>query len=753
MHLKSQPLIIIAFLAISFSAFSQAPNLLNYQGVARNNVGNPLPNQTMKLRLSIRNLLPSGAVVYSEIRQITTNMGGLFSVKIGSVGAISTIGTMAGINWVEGDKFLQVELDPASNSNYLDIGTVQLVSVPYALAAGNAATVKTNANLTGVVTSVGNQTSITNGAITSDMIESLNKSKVGLDLVNNTSDAAKPISTATQAALDLKANTATIDLKENTANKSINTTLGTSDVLFPTQNAVKTYVDTKISAAAVSAETLEGTNLASNVIGSSLTSVGTLSNLTVTNPIVGNINGNAATATTATEAGTASTATKLATAKNINGVAFDGSRDITLTANAGTLTGTTLSSNVVYSSLTNVGILTNLTVTNPIGGSITGNAATATTAITAGTSTTATKLATGRNINGVPFDGTSDITLTADAGTLTGTTLASNVVNSSLAGVGTITSGTWSGTVIDVKHGGTGTNDGSITGTGTLTFAAGGLNQNGSIISIIPSGTLTGTGSVGVGTISPTSSAALDVSSTTKGFLPPRMTTSQRDAITNPDAGLTIWNKTNVQLEVYDGSYWVNMNGKLVSTLTVGQSYGGGKVAYVFTSSDPGYVAGQTHGLIAAESDQSTDLGVKWFPNSAFYGATAISLGQGSFNTLSIITAATAASADLSSYAAGLASSYSGGGYTDWYLPSKEELNKLYGNRAAIGGFATTGTIATYWSSSQKGSLNYSSLEKLLLGISSAYQQFFFTYNGNSGGTQSDLGITNTRRVRAIRSF
>jgi hypothetical protein len=76
--------------------------------------------------------------------------------------------------------------------------------------------------------------------------------------------------------------------------------------------------------------------------------------------------------------GNAGTATKLATPKNINGVAFDGSADITIPSAAGTLTGTTLNSSVTGSSLTSVGILTDLTVSNPILGSITGNAATAT---------------------------------------------------------------------------------------------------------------------------------------------------------------------------------------------------------------------------------------------------------------------------------------------------------------------------------------------------------------------------------------
>lgn len=97
---------------------------------------------------------------------------------------------------------------------------------------------------------------------------------------------------------------------------------------------------------------------------------------TVTAPIfIGALTGNAA------------TTTALGTPRTINGVAFDGTANITVTAvaGAGTLTGTTLASNVVSSSLTSVGALTNLTVTNPIAGSITGNAATATNATTAGT--------------------------------------------------------------------------------------------------------------------------------------------------------------------------------------------------------------------------------------------------------------------------------------------------------------------------------------------------------------------------------
>lgn len=65
-----------------------------------------------------------------------------------------------------------------------------------------------------------------------------------------------------------------------------------------------------------------------------------------------------------------------------------------------------------------------------------------------GNAGTATALQTGRTINGTTFDGTSNITITAAAGTLTGTTLASNVVTSSLTSLGTIATGVWQGTAI-----------------------------------------------------------------------------------------------------------------------------------------------------------------------------------------------------------------------------------------------------------------------------------------------------------------
>jgi len=103
-----------------------------------------------------------------------------------------------------------------------------------------------------------------------------------------------------------------------------------------------------------------------------------------------------------------------------------------------------------------------------------------------GNASTATTLATPRAINGVNFDGSAAITVTAAAGTLSGNTLNSGVTASSLTSVGTIVTGVWEATDIGVAHGGTGTSTGSITGTGALTFTAGGTDTN---VNLVPNGT------------------------------------------------------------------------------------------------------------------------------------------------------------------------------------------------------------------------------------------------------------------------
>ena len=139
-------LLTITAFVVTLLAVAQSPNLLNYQGVARNSVGNVLPSQPIGLRLSILAGSPTGSPVYIETRNVTTNAFGLFNVQVGSPGAITQTGTIAGINWTAfgvgaGSKFLQVEIDPIGGTNYFNVGSTQLVSVPYSLYAGAAAPV------------------------------------------------------------------------------------------------------------------------------------------------------------------------------------------------------------------------------------------------------------------------------------------------------------------------------------------------------------------------------------------------------------------------------------------------------------------------------------------------------------------------------------------------------------------------------------------------------------------------------------
>jgi hypothetical protein len=126
--------IAIAFAAIQVGT-AQAPQKFNYQGVARNNTGAALANQSLGLRISILDGSSSGTVVYSETQIATTNTYGLYNISVGNGTPVT--GTMAAVNWGTGDKYMKVEIDPAGGTNYTNLGATQLLSVPFALHAAN----------------------------------------------------------------------------------------------------------------------------------------------------------------------------------------------------------------------------------------------------------------------------------------------------------------------------------------------------------------------------------------------------------------------------------------------------------------------------------------------------------------------------------------------------------------------------------------------------------------------------------------
>ncbi len=132
--------LLVLMVVTATAALSQAPGIFNYQGVARNSVGNVLANQTIRLRLTIHDGTAAGPVVYQETRSVTTNPFGLFNAQVGNpVGAITQTGTVPGVPWGVGAKFIQVEIDPAGGTSFINIGTAQIASVPYALFANSAA--------------------------------------------------------------------------------------------------------------------------------------------------------------------------------------------------------------------------------------------------------------------------------------------------------------------------------------------------------------------------------------------------------------------------------------------------------------------------------------------------------------------------------------------------------------------------------------------------------------------------------------
>lgn len=115
---------------------AQAPELINYQGIARGSSGVILSNQPITLKLSIHSGSTSGPVVYQETHSTATNQFGLFNVHIGGGSIVS--GTFASIQWGTNLFFIEVEMDENGGSSFSSMGTSQLVSVPYALYAKNS---------------------------------------------------------------------------------------------------------------------------------------------------------------------------------------------------------------------------------------------------------------------------------------------------------------------------------------------------------------------------------------------------------------------------------------------------------------------------------------------------------------------------------------------------------------------------------------------------------------------------------------
>ncbi|MBP6732771.1 MAG: hypothetical protein KA149_11970 [Chitinophagales bacterium] len=124
----------IACLLFAVAVIAQAPPQLNYQTVVRNANGNIVPkNSVLKLQFIIHDGSNTGTAVYTETTSALTidNDFGLLATSIG------LNANLAGVSWGSGSKWLQVKLDLGNTGTFVDMGTAQLISVPYALYAGS----------------------------------------------------------------------------------------------------------------------------------------------------------------------------------------------------------------------------------------------------------------------------------------------------------------------------------------------------------------------------------------------------------------------------------------------------------------------------------------------------------------------------------------------------------------------------------------------------------------------------------------
>lgn len=193
----------------------------------------------------------------------------------------------------------------------------------------------------------------------------------------------------------------------------------------------------------------------------------------------------------------------------------------------------------------------------------------------------------------------------------------------------------------------------------------------------------------------------------------------------------------NNATKYYARAYATNLAGTaygneitFTTNVQIGDAFQGGKVFYILQATDVGYDPNVQHGLICALNDQTSTNGIRWsVNNSNTVGVQAggVVIGSGSNNTDVIISNL----GNGNNYAAGLARAHNGGAFTDWFLPSRDELSMLYQNRISTG---TTFSTTQYWSSSW-----FSTTEAR-------------TVNFSNGITGTGLN-SNLYRVRAIRKF
>ena len=127
---------VLSAVLLSASLWAQAPQSFSYQAVVRGANNALVANKQVGMKISLLKGSETGTPVYVETHTPTSNSNGLVSIAIGGGTVVS--GTFTTIDWANGPYFVKTETDPTGGTSYSLITTGQLLSVPYALYAGNA---------------------------------------------------------------------------------------------------------------------------------------------------------------------------------------------------------------------------------------------------------------------------------------------------------------------------------------------------------------------------------------------------------------------------------------------------------------------------------------------------------------------------------------------------------------------------------------------------------------------------------------
>ena len=569
-------LVFATMLLLALNIVAQSPNKISYQAVVRNSGNNIVTNQQIGVRISILKASTNGVPVYIETQSTTTNQNGLMSIIIGNGNSSYNF---SAIDWANGPYFVKTETDPEGGTNYMITGISQILSVPYALHA------QTAESITGTIT----ETDPVFGASAANGITSTNISNWNSAYTWGNHASAGYLKTYTETDPVVKSKIGIIKSNGST----ISTAVAGTDYLLPSGSAAQlTNFPTLNQNTTGTASNVTGTialtnggtgattattarlNLGATTVGNNIftlanpsdnsfiqinanntvstlsasafrtaISAGTVTSVSGTAPIVssgGNTPALSITAATQSAAGSMSAAdkTKLdgiaSGATNYAHPTTDGNLHVlpTGTSNNGkVLTAGATAGSLSWTTPT-TGTVTSVSGTAPIvssGGNTPALSITAATQSAAGSMSAADKT----KLDGIAAG--AEVNVNADWNATSGDEQILNIPAN-----------------IDVDK----TDDVTLTGNQTI---AGNKTLTGALA-------VTTTASIGTST--PALSAALEVSSTSQGFLPPRLNSFQKKAIVSPVAGLMIWCSncgSNGEIQVFNGSVWTNMIGGTAS--------------------------------------------------------------------------------------------------------------------------------------------------------------------------------------------